>query len=61
MRCPDPFIDKLEILLSNQDLRENMGDAALSKAKIMNWETTALRLINYYEELLSKFHMMKAG
>ena len=38
-----------------------MGDAALSKAKIMNWETTALRLMNYYEGLLSKFHMMKAG
>ena len=61
MRCPEPYIDKLEILLSNQDLRENMGDAALSKAKIMNWETTALRLMDYYEGLLSKFHMMKAG
>ena len=61
MRCPDPFIDKLEILLSNKDLRENMGNAALNKAQIMDWKKTALYLTEYYEGLLTQFHMMKAG
>ena len=61
MRCPDPFIDKLEILLSNKDLRENMGNAALNKAQIMDWKKTALYLTEYYEGLLTQFHMMEAG
>lgn len=60
-RCPDPFVDKLEILLSNRDLRDYMGNSALEKARIMDWKTTALNLTNYYKNLLTQFHMMKAG
>ena len=60
-RCPDPFVDKLEILLSNKDLRDYMGNAALKKALIMDWKTTALNLTNYYKSLLTQFYMMKAG
>jgi len=59
-RCPDPFVDKLETLLSNQDLREKMADSALKKAQIMSWKTAALSLMNYYENLLTKYHVMKA-
>ena len=47
-RCPEPFAQRLDMLLANPGLREAMGKAARAKALRMGWGEVADRLQEYY-------------
>ena len=49
--CPDAFADRLEILLSNDALRECMGSNAREIAMSMSWDRSAQEVANVYSEL----------
>jgi D-inositol-3-phosphate glycosyltransferase len=49
--CPEPFSEKLEILLSNEILRKNMANASISTARNLDWNNTANKLSNIYSSL----------
>ncbi|GIS64072.1 MAG: hypothetical protein CM1200mP3_03200 [Chloroflexota bacterium] len=41
--------EKIEVLLSNLDLKEFMSKAAIKRANQMSWGNVALRMEKYYE------------
>ena len=51
--CPDAFVDRLEVLLTNELLRHSMGEAAHTFAQSMGWDQTAASIADVYEELCS--------
>ena len=51
-RCPEPFVQRLEMLLANPLLREAMGRAARAKALQMGWGHAADRILGFYSSLL---------
>ena len=50
-RCPGPFVDKLEVLLSNKRLRESMGEAARIHAMSLSWDKAISQLKNLFNKL----------
>ena len=60
-RCPDPFAHRLDMLLANPALRENMGMAGRAAALEMNWSRTADRLADLYRDLKSPVAECMAG
>ena len=53
-RCPGPFVERLDLLLRNSDLRCEMGIAARRHAESLSWESAADRLIHAYALLLGR-------
>ena len=51
--CPDAFVDRLEVLLTNERLRHSMGEAGHTFAQSMGWDQTATAIVDVYEELCS--------
>ena len=51
-RCPESFVQRLEMLLANPLLREAMGRAARAKALQMGWGHAADRMLGFYSSLL---------
>jgi D-inositol-3-phosphate glycosyltransferase len=60
-RCPDPFAQRIEVLLSNPALRTAMGRAATAKAEGMGWDVVADRMLCFYDSLLTKAWESAAG
>ena len=52
--CPEPFAQRMEVLLSHPDLRERMGLAGLERAQDMDWGTTARAMVALYENLTNE-------
>jgi D-inositol-3-phosphate glycosyltransferase len=52
--CPEPFAERLEVLLAHDDLREHMGQAAYQHAQGMAWDAVAQRFISLYEDLITR-------
>ena len=52
-RCPEPYVEKIEVLLSNLDFKEFMSKAAMKTANQMSWGNVALRMEKYYESFVS--------
>jgi D-inositol-3-phosphate glycosyltransferase len=52
-RCPEPFADKIETLLMNEDLRSRMGEAGRLAAEPYRWENVADQVEGVYHELLA--------
>jgi len=50
-RCPGPFVDKLEVLLSNRRLRDSMGTAARNHAMSLSWDNAISRLMDLFNKL----------
>jgi D-inositol-3-phosphate glycosyltransferase len=51
--CPEPFAQRLDMLLSNPALRETMGRAARAKALQMSWSGVAEQMLGFYSCLMS--------
>ena len=60
-RCPEPFVQRLEMLLANPLLREAMGRAARAKALQMGWGHAADRMLGFYSSLLRDTWESAAG
>ena len=50
-RCPEPFADCLEVILSSKGLRRSMGQAARQWAEGMGWEMVAEETQRLYDSL----------
>ncbi len=50
-RCPEPFADSLEVVLSNNGLRKSMSLAARERAEGMGWELVAAEICGLYSSL----------
>ncbi len=60
-RCPEPYTERLEVLLSNEGLRSTMGEAAHRMAQGQGWGAVAESLLQVYQELLEPPQAMAAG
>ena len=54
-RCPGPFVERLDLLLNNDQLREEMGVAARCHAQTLTWEVTADLLLESYSRLVASY------
>ena len=52
-RCPEPFAERLDLLLRNGGLRARMGASARDRALRFAWPAIAARLDALYDELLA--------
>jgi D-inositol-3-phosphate glycosyltransferase len=53
-RCPEPFADSVEVILSSRRLRMSMGEAARERAVSMGWEKVADRVHRLYLSLAKR-------
>ena len=60
-RCPEPFAQRLDMLLANPSLREKLGKAGRAAALEMGWGRTADSLIDLYSELSGSAWQRAAG
>jgi D-inositol-3-phosphate glycosyltransferase len=60
-RCPEPFAQRIEVLLTNPPLREMMGKAAAAKAQQMSWGGVANSMLDFYSCLLDDTWESVAG
>lgn len=60
-RCPEPFAQRLDMLLANPALKESMGRAARAQALEMSWSGVADRLLDFYSDLLADSWQSVAG
>jgi D-inositol-3-phosphate glycosyltransferase len=54
-RCPEPFAEKLEVLLHNPELRANFSRSARRSVERFRWSTVACDVSNLYDELARSF------
>ena len=59
-RCPEPFAEKLEVLLNNPELRANFGRAARRSVERFRWRSVALQIGHVYDGALSE-HRSRHG
>ncbi len=53
-RCPDPFADKLQIILNNRSIQDAMGQSARNLALQMQWSKVAESLSYSYGKLVDR-------
>ena len=50
--CPEPYTERLEVILGNDLLRENLGRAARDSVGGLDWASVADRLLEVYDRAL---------
>jgi D-inositol-3-phosphate glycosyltransferase len=55
-RCPEPFAERLELLLENEELRRNLGLSARAAAEDYAWPRIAERVQAVYDRLMAVHH-----
>ena len=53
-RCPDPFADKLQIILNNQSIHDAMSRSAIELSLQMKWSKVAEDLAEAYATLIGR-------
>ncbi len=53
-RCPEPFAERLEALLANDDLRARFAAAAPASVRQFDWDVVAGQIVDVYEDLLER-------
>lgn len=53
-RCPEPFAEKLEVLLGNPELRANFAAAARKSVERFRWSTVGLRIADVYDAAIER-------
>ena len=59
--CPEPYAQRLDVLLANPALAAAMGKAARAKALTMGWDMAARRIANLYTTLMRSPWTKAAG
>jgi D-inositol-3-phosphate glycosyltransferase len=54
-RCPEPFAERLDLLLTNEPLRRNLGLEAREAVKPYRWSEIAAQVEGVYHELVSEY------
>lgn len=60
-RCPEPFAERLDLLLSNDSLRRSMGHTARKAAQRYHWPEVAASVEAVYHELVSEYRGETVG
>jgi len=53
-RCPEPFAEKIELLLANEELRRAMGASARQRMESYAWDQVAARVATLYADLIAE-------
>lgn len=53
-RCPEPFAEKIELLLANEELRRAMGVSARQRMESYAWTAVATRVAALYADLIAE-------
>ena len=59
--CPEPFAQRIEMLLSNASLRRAMGEASRASALEMTWARAANRMLDAYSSVMAQAYESVAG
>ncbi len=59
-RCPEPFAEKLEVLLCNPELRANFSRAARKSVERYRWSRIGVEMAGFYDHVLAE-HWTRAG
>ena len=59
--CPEPFAQRIEMLLSNASLRRTMGEASRARALEMTWARVAHRMLDVYSSVTAQAFESVAG
>ena len=59
--CPEPFAQRIEMLLSNASLRRAMGEASRARALEMTWARAANRMLDAYSSVMAQAYENVAG
>jgi D-inositol-3-phosphate glycosyltransferase len=51
-RCPEPFAERLELLLGNEELRRAFGETAREEVERFRWGNVAEAVLGIYRELI---------
>ncbi len=60
-RCPEPFAERLELLLSNETLRRSLGREARAAAERFRWSEVAAKVEDVYHDLVSQYRGVLVG
>jgi len=60
-RCPEPFAERLELLLDNESLRQSLGRMARSAVERYRWAEVAARVEEIYHELVFQYRGVAVG
>ncbi len=60
-RCPEPFAERLEMLLANEPLRRSLGRVARAAVERFRWSEVAARVEDVYHELVSQYRGVDVG
>jgi D-inositol-3-phosphate glycosyltransferase len=52
--CPEPFAERIELLLENEPLRQNLGEAAREAMGRYRWENVAGAVLDLYQSLVDR-------
>jgi D-inositol-3-phosphate glycosyltransferase len=59
--CPEPFAERIELLLENEPLRLGLGEAARESVARYRWENVAGAVLDVYASLLRPADLMPTG
>jgi D-inositol-3-phosphate glycosyltransferase len=59
--CPEPFAERLELLLNNEPLRRSLGREARAAAERYQWSEVAARVEDVYHDLVSQYRGVAVG
>jgi len=51
-RCPEPFAEKIDLLLRNDSLRKALGTAGVERMRAYSWDSVSEQLADLYDEIL---------
>jgi len=60
-RCPEPFAERLELLLENEELRRNLGMSARAAAEDYAWSRIAERVQAVYDRVMAVHYACLSG
>jgi D-inositol-3-phosphate glycosyltransferase len=60
-RCPEPFAERLDLLLTNETLRRSLGEEARQVAQSYRWPEIAEQVEDVYHDLVSQCRGVAVG
>src|SRR5690606_34061163 len=60
-RCPEPFAEKIELLLRNEPLRTSLGAGGVERMRGYAWSAVAERVHALYDRLTREAPMLAEG
>ena len=60
-RCPEPFAERLDLLLTNEPLRRGLGREARAVAETYRWSRVAEQVESVYHDLVGSYRGVAVG